>query len=52
MRDKIKKEWCKNNIKLITIPYWELNNINDILNNLTNINKHFVGAETDEKNTI
>lgn len=30
--DKIKEEYCKdNNIKLITIPYWEKNNIEKIL---------------------
>lgn len=52
VRDKIKKEWCKNNIKLITIPYWKLNDITDILNNLINTNKHFTGAETNEKDII
>lgn len=33
LRDKIKTDYCKdNNIKLIRIPYWEANNITDILN--------------------
>jgi hypothetical protein len=32
--DIIKNDYCKNkNIKLIRIPYWELNNIETILNN-------------------
>lgn len=32
VRDKIKNEYCnKNNIKLIRIPYWEYNNIENIL---------------------
>ena len=31
-RDKIKKNYCKNNnIKLIIIPYWKFNDIEDIL---------------------
>jgi len=31
-RDKIKKEYCKNNnIKLIEIPYWDFNNIKQII---------------------
>lgn len=31
-RDKVKKEYCLvNNIPLIEIPYWELNNINNFL---------------------
>ena len=34
-RDKIKKEWAKsNNIPLYEIPYWELDNINSVLNNI------------------
>jgi hypothetical protein len=33
--DKIKKEFCeKNNIKLIVIPYWDLKNIDEILENM------------------
>lgn len=33
LRDFIKNEYCvKNDIKLIRIPYWEIENINDILN--------------------
>ena len=33
IRDTIKTEYCKkNNIKLIRIPYWEINNIEEILN--------------------
>lgn len=32
-RDKIKSIYCiKNDIKLLRIPYWDFNNINDILN--------------------
>lgn len=28
MHDKIKTEWCKNNnIKLVRIPYWDLDKI-------------------------
>ena len=31
-RDKIKNQYCKDNsIKLIRIPYWDINNIDDIL---------------------
>ena len=38
IRDKIKDSYCKNNnIKLIRIPYWELNNVESILNNNLNI---------------
>ena len=38
IRDTIKNEYCKNNnIKLIRIPYWELNNIENILSNKLNI---------------
>ena len=34
IRDTIKTEYCKNNnIKLIRIPYWEINNIETILTN-------------------
>ena len=30
VRDNIKKEWCKkNNIKLIEIPYWDFDKINE-----------------------
>ena len=33
--DNIKTQYCQNNnIKLIRIPYWELNNIETILNDL------------------
>ena len=33
IRDTVKTEYCKkNNIKLIRIPYWEINNIEEILN--------------------
>jgi len=33
LRDKIKTEYCeKNNIKLIRIPYWDKDNITEILN--------------------
>jgi hypothetical protein len=32
IRDKIKDDFCKrNNIKLLRIPYWKLNNIEDII---------------------
>jgi hypothetical protein len=32
MRDNIKNEYCKNNnIKLIRIPYWDYENIDQIL---------------------
>lgn len=32
--DEIKNKYCKdNNIKLLRIPYWEINNINNILDN-------------------
>ena len=32
-RDEIKTQYCKeNNIKLIRIPYWEFDNIEEILN--------------------
>ena len=32
MRDNIKNDFCeKNNIKLIRIPYWDINNIEKIL---------------------
>lgn len=34
IKDNIKNEFCKNNgIKLIRIPYWEFNNIEEILDN-------------------
>ena len=37
-RDKIKDDYCvKNNIKLIRIPYWEINNIETILINKLNL---------------
>lgn len=44
IRDSIKNKYCKDNgINLIRIPYWELDNIEDILNaeidNLKKINK-------------
>jgi hypothetical protein len=33
IRDTIKKEWCvKNNIPLLVIPYWEINNIDNLIN--------------------
>jgi very-short-patch-repair endonuclease len=33
--DTIKNEYCKdNNIKLVRIPYWDINNIETILNNI------------------
>ena len=37
IRDEIKNKYCQlNGIKLIRIPYWEFNNIENILsNNLT-----------------
>ena len=39
-RDKIKDEYCfKNNIKLIRIPYWEFENIEEILVKELNIKK-------------
>lgn len=35
MKDKLKREWAnKNNIPLYEIPYWELDNIENILNNI------------------
>ena len=38
IRDKIKTEYCKNNdIKLIRIPYWEFNNVGNILKQELNI---------------
>ena len=34
IRDTIKNMYCdKNNLNLIRIPYWEINNIEEILNN-------------------
>lgn len=37
-RDKIKSDYCiNNNINLIRIPYWDFNNIENILNNLFNL---------------
>ena len=37
IRDTVKTEYCKNNnIKLIRIPYWELNKIEDIIKELIN----------------
>jgi len=34
-RDRIKEKYCKdNNFPLIVIPYWELNNIDNIFNRL------------------
>ena len=34
IRDTIKNIYCdKNNLNLIRIPYWEINNIEEILNN-------------------
>ena len=31
-RDKIKKDWCKKNkYRLVSISYWEIENINEIL---------------------
>lgn len=36
-RDKIKVDYCKlNNIKLLTIPYWEIKNIKDIIHGIIN----------------
>ena len=41
IRDKIKDKYCfENGIKLIRIPYWELTNIETILENNLNINKN------------
>ena len=38
IRDTIKNKYCKdNNIKLIRIPYWEINNIEEILKNELNL---------------
>ena len=37
LHDRIKNEYClKNNITLIRIPYYEIKNINNILNNKIN----------------
>ena len=34
MRDKIKKEYCEsNNIPFLAIPYWDINNVDQILDN-------------------
>lgn len=39
IHDKLKNEYCKiNNIKLVRIPYYDFNNIEDILNKALNIN--------------
>lgn len=41
--DRIKLEYClSNNITLITIPYWEFNNITQILNNELNLHEDIV----------
>ena len=38
-RDEIKTQYCKeNNIKLIRIPYWEFDNIEEILNKELEVN--------------
>ena len=47
--DQIKNQYCKdNNIKLIRIPYWDFDNIEDILNeelkDLINNNEDEVSA--------
>jgi hypothetical protein len=35
IRDNIKKQYCENNnISLLRIPYWQINNINKILNDI------------------
>jgi hypothetical protein len=39
-KDKIKKEYCKNNnIKLIEIPYWDFDNIEKILEDALNLRR-------------
>jgi very-short-patch-repair endonuclease len=39
-RDKIKTEYCKNNkITILRIPYWDFNNINNIINSVVYKNK-------------
>lgn len=39
-KDKIKREYCKNNnIKLIEIPYWDFNNIEQILTQELNLQR-------------
>ena len=41
--DNIKFEYCKNNnIRLLTIPYNQISNIKDILNNSLNINNSVI----------
>ena len=41
IRDTIKNEYCKSkNIKLIRIPYWGFDNIENILKKELNIKKH------------
>lgn len=43
IRDTVKNEYCKNNnIKLIRIPYWDFDNIEDILIKELNINKKII----------
>jgi len=40
IKDKIKRDYCnKNNIKLIEIPYWDFDNIEEILENKLNYYK-------------
>jgi len=40
IHDKLKNEYCKkNNIKLLRIPYWDFDNIEQILEKELNINK-------------
>ena len=39
IHDTIKTQYCKNNnIRLIRIPYWDFDNIENILSQLLNIN--------------
>jgi hypothetical protein len=44
IKDQIKRDYCnKNNIKLLEIPYWEFDNIENILESKLNLLNNYRG---------
>jgi len=52
MRDQIKNQYCQtNDIKLIRIPYTEINNVENILDNFLFKNNQ-IGIKQKQNNTL
>jgi hypothetical protein len=52
-RDQIKRDFClKENIKLIEIPYWDIDNIEEILVRELNLNKEINKEINEESNEV